>query len=140
MTSRRPFSGSRCNTMLPRLMCLFLICRVAFIATVEADAAARRSPDQVLADAEKSFERGEFGRGIEIVRIAIEQAKRARNLGQQTDALLMLAQGYDRIGRRNEVVGVLEEALKLAPADRTPDQSTRIQDQLAIAYWRTGQA
>ncbi len=140
MPRQRALKKSRCDTQLPRLVCFLLLFAAAGLVAAETNEADRKNLDQILSEAENSFDRGEFERGIEIIRTAIEKARHDRNPDRRTTALLMLAEGYDRLGRRNDVVGVLEEALKLVASDPTPQRSITIQDRLAIACWRTGQA
>jgi CHAT domain-containing protein len=100
---------------------------------------AVEKPQPSLDPARVAMERGEFDKGIELLRQIVHQTQYAKNSDLRADALLLLAEGYSALGRHGDSVFALEEALKLSGSHATPDRSVQIQDRLAMAYQLTGQ-
>jgi CHAT domain-containing protein/Tfp pilus assembly protein PilF len=96
-------------------------------------------PERSLDSAQTALEKGEYDKGIELLRQIVEQTPAQKHTESRVEALLLLAEGYTAIGKHNDSVRTLEEALKLPASSTAPERSIQIHDRLAMAYRRTGQ-
>jgi CHAT domain-containing protein len=108
-------------------------------AVAQGTKPAAKSTGLSLDQARAALDGGQYIRGIELLRQIVERARRKKDAEQQITALVLLAEGYEAVGRHGDSAGTLEEAAKLVASDRTPERAIRVQDRLAMEYKAMGQ-
>lgn len=103
-------------------------------------AAGMQDRDPMLAEARDFLERGDFERGAQIARAAVEASVRRHDADAQLSGLLLLAEGLDGLGRRADRVATLEEALRVLHKNPSSQRMIEVQDRLGTAYAKTGQS
>lgn len=84
-----------------------------------------------------AFERGRFEQAIVELELALESSRQGAP-GQRAPAMLLLAEGYDALGRLNEAVNVLEQAVSIAESLGDPALSIVTNQRLGVAQLRIG--
>ncbi len=124
--------------ILPACLLLILFPFVAQDSPARTLDDSHNSIEVSLSEARSDFERGEFDRGIDLLRQCLRQSGRKGPLRPRAAALLLLAEGYDAYGSWEDMVRTLEEALALVTAGGDSEQVIKICDRLAVAYRRIG--
>ncbi len=130
---------TRAARCLP-LLCLFPLLLARPCAPYQKTDTARAGLEQSLAAARTAFDRGEFEIGIRALNKALEGKWGSNDTAGYSRAVVLLAEGYDALGRYTDSVKALEGALSLLPPGRDREQTAWIEDRLAMAYGQLGDA
>ncbi len=116
------------------LVSCFLFLEV--VAPAQVAESKRTARNSALVEARTAFDRGEFERGIELVQAAVLQDRPHKGSDWQSDAALLLSEGYEALGRNGDSARVLEEAL--ARTDDAAEGGIYVRARLASAYRLAG--